>query len=128
MSKQIGIIKDLKEGKYVIIDGEACRVSKITKSKPGKHGGMKARLEAVGLFDDQKRNIMGPVSQKVEIPIISKDTCQVLNVLGGTVQLMDMTSYETFELPVPQDYKGELSQGNDVLVMGALGQRKIIQL
>jgi len=128
MSKQIGTIKDLKEGKYVIIDGEACRVTKITKSKPGKHGGMKARLEAVGIFDDQKRNIMGPVSQKVEIPIISKDTCQVLNVLGGDVQLMDMTSYETFDLPVPQDYKGELSQGNEVLVMGALGQRKIIQL
>ncbi|OYT54035.1 MAG: translation initiation factor IF-5A [Candidatus Altiarchaeales archaeon ex4484_2] len=128
MSKQIGTIKDLKEGKYVIIDGEACRVSKITKSKPGKHGGMKARLEAVGIFDDQKRNIMGPVSQKVEIPIISKDTCQVLNVVGGNVQLMDMTSYETFELPVPKDYKGELSQGNEVLVMGALGQRKIIQL
>ena len=128
MSKQIGTIKDLKEGKYVIIDGEACRVLKITKSKPGKHGGMKARLEAVGIFDDQKRNIMGPVSQKVEIPIISKDTCQVLNVVGGNVQLMDMTSYETFELPVPKDYKGELSQGNEVLVMGALGQRKIIQL
>ncbi len=128
MSKQIGTIKDLKEGKYVIIDGEACRVTKITKSKPGKHGGMKARVEAVGIFDDQKRNIMAPVSQKVEIPLISKDTAQVLNVVGGGVQLMDMSSYETFELPVPEEFRGELSQGQEVLVMGALGRRKIIQL
>jgi len=74
MSKQIGTIKDLKEGKYVIIDGEACRVSKITKSKPGKHGGMKARLEAVGIFDDQKRNIMGPVGISTTFSLEAKET------------------------------------------------------
>ncbi|OYT27077.1 MAG: translation initiation factor IF-5A [Candidatus Altiarchaeales archaeon ex4484_96] len=128
MSKQIGTIKDLKEGRYVIIDGEACKVTKITKSKPGKHGGMKARVEGVGLFDNQKRNIMGPVDQKIEIPQISKDNAQVLNVLGENVQLMDMSSYETFELPVPEEYQGKLTQGQEILVLSALGQRKIIQL
>lgn len=128
MSKQIGNIKDLKEGKYVIMDGEACKVTKITKSKPGKHGGMKARVEAVGIFDNQKRNIMGPVDNKVEIPLIKKETAQVLNVMGKTVQLMDNSTYETFELDIPADYKGDLNQGQEILYMEALGKKKIIQL
>jgi len=128
MSKQIGEIKDLKEGKYVIIDGEACRITKITKSKPGKHGAMKARIEAIGIFDNQKRNLMGPIDQKVEIPIIKKETAQVLNVIGNTAQMMDMSSYETFELEIPDDFKGKLSQGQEVMYMEALGKRKIIQL
>ncbi|RLI95801.1 MAG: translation initiation factor IF-5A [Candidatus Altiarchaeales archaeon] len=128
MSKQIGEIKDLKEGKYVIIDGEACRITKITKSKPGKHGAMKARIEAIGIFDNQKRNLMGPINQKVEIPIIKKETAQVLNVIGNTAQMMDMSSYETFELEIPDDFKDKLSQGQEVMYMEALGKRKIIQL
>ncbi len=128
MSKQIGYMKDLKEGKYVIMDGEACKVTRITKSKPGKHGGMKARVEAVGIFDNQKRNLMGPVDQKVEIPIIKKETAQVLNVMGKTAQLMDNSTYETFELDIPADYKGDLAQGAEVLYMEALGKKKLIQL
>ena len=54
--KQQVEVKDLKEGKYVIIDDEACIIKSITKSKPGKHGAAKARIEAIGLFDGQKRS------------------------------------------------------------------------
>lgn len=126
MGKKIGEMKDLKEGKYVLIDNEPCKVTKMVKSKPGKHGGMKARVDAVGIFDQQKRNIMGPVDQKVEIPIIDKRTAQVLTLLGENAQVMDMESYETFELPVSEEFKGRLSQGVEVTYMDVMGKRKII--
>ncbi|MBU4266234.1 MAG: translation initiation factor IF-5A, partial [Candidatus Altiarchaeales archaeon] len=87
MGKKIGDMKELKEGKYVMVDDEPCRVTKITKSKPGKHGGAKARVDAVGIFDGQKRSLMGPISQKIEIPIIDKKTAQVLNIIGSSAQL-----------------------------------------
>jgi len=126
MGKKIGDMKDLKEGKYVMIDNEPCKVTKITKSKPGKHGGAKARVDAAGIFDGQKRNLMGPVSQKVEIPIIDKRTAQVLNVIGNSVQLMDMESYETFELEIPSEFADKLIQGKEVQYMDVLGKRKIL--
>lgn len=127
MEKKMGTMKDLKEGRYVIIDGEACKVVGVTHSKPGKHGGAKARIDAVGVFDGQKRNLMGPVSTNVEIPIIEKKNAQVLNVLGDKAQLMDMSSYETFELPVPDELKGQLSEGVEVIYMEALGKRMILR-
>jgi len=127
MSKEIASIKDLKKGRYVLIDNEPCRVVDITKSKPGKHGGMKARIDAIGIFDGQKRSLMGPVDQKVEIPIINKETAQVLNVFSSRVQLMDMASYETFELNIPDELRGSLSQGDEIIYIDVMGKKKILQ-
>ena len=120
-------MKDLKVGKYVLIDGEACKVSSVTHSKPGKHGGAKARIDAIGVFDGQKRSLMGPVSNNVEVPIINKNNAQVLNIVGDKVQLMDMTSYETFELPVPKELEGQLTEGCEVLYMESMGKRLIMR-
>ncbi len=126
MGKKIGDMKELKEGKYVMVDDEPCKVTKITKSKPGKHGGAKARVDAVGIFDGQKRSLMGPISQKIEIPIIDKKTAQVLNIIGSSVQLMDMESYETFELDVPDEFRDKLEQGKELQYMDVLGRKKIL--
>ncbi|MBU4201722.1 MAG: translation initiation factor IF-5A [Candidatus Altiarchaeota archaeon] len=128
MGKKIGDMKELKEGKYVMVDDEPCRVTKITKSKPGKHGGAKARVDAVGIFDGQKRSLMGPISQKIEIPIIDKKTAQVLNIIGSSVQLMDMESYETFELDMPDEFKNKLEQGKELQYMDVLGRKKILNV
>jgi len=126
MGKKIGDMKELKEGKYVMVDDEPCKVTKITKSKPGKHGGAKARVDAVGIFDGQKRSLMGPISQKIEIPIIDKKTAQVLNIIGSSVQLMDMESYETSELDMPDEFRGKLEQGKELQYMDVLGRKKIL--
>jgi translation initiation factor 5A len=126
--KRIVQVKELKEGKYVIIDGEACKIVAFAHSKPGKHGGAKARIDAIGVFDNQRRTMMGPVDGNAEIPIINKKTAQVLNVIGDNVQLMDMESYETFELPKPDDITGEFKSGGNVLYMEVMGKKKILQI
>lgn len=128
MEKKIAQMKDLKIGKYVLIDDAPSKVTSVVHSKPGKHGGAKARIDAVGIFDGQKRSLMGPVGQNVEVPMINKKTAQVLNILGEKVQLMDMESYETFELDKPSDLGGELTQGCNVLYMDVMGRKKIIQV
>ena len=53
--KEMAEVRELKVGRYVLIDEEPCKIQSISTSKPGKHGEAKARIEAVGIFDEQKR-------------------------------------------------------------------------
>src|SRR5690606_33662476 len=119
--------KTLKVGKYVIIDGEASKITNISTSSPGKHGSAKARVEAVGIFDNQKRSFVKPVDSKVDIPIIDKRTAQVLAIMGEDVQLMDLENYETFETPIPDELRDQLVEGVEVEYIEALGQRKLMR-
>ncbi len=109
------IIKTLKPGSYVLIEDEPCRVTKVVKSKPGKHGASKVRLEAVGIFDNKKRTLLKPGDANVDIPIIEKKKAQVISVLGETVQLMDLEDYSTFEVHMPEEFKNKLSPGANVV-------------
>jgi len=115
MSTTVGTLRDRKPGSYLMIDGEPCRVTSFTKSKPGKHGAAKVRLEGMGLFDNKKRVLMKPADSNVNIPVIEKKKAQVLSVSGDIAQLMDLDSYETFDASVPEELKGKLDSGIEVL-------------
>lgn len=121
--KTMAEVRTLKVGRYIIVDDEPCKILGISTSKPGKHGESKARIDAMGLFDKQKRSIVHPVKHKVGVPMIDKRTAQVLSIAGSTVQLMDMATYETFELPLPEDMT--LEPGKEIQYMEALGRKKI---
>ena len=69
---------------------------------------------------------MGPPNTKVEIPIVYKKTAQVLSIVKDNLQLMDMDSYETFELPLPNDLEGDLQAGVSLLYMDVGGKKKIL--
>ncbi len=118
-------MKDLKEGKYVIIDDEACVIKSIAKSKPGKHGAAKARIDAIGIFDNQKRSIVGSVSTKIYVPIVERKTAQVVNISGSIVQLMDLGDFSNFEIPIPDEYKDRINVGDEITYLTALDKIKI---
>ncbi len=126
--KEMAEVRELRVNRYIIIDNEPCKIVSITTSKPGKHGDAKARIEAIGVFDNQKRSVVYPVKHKVQIPIIDKRTAQVISVSGDTVQLMDMETYETFELEIPEEFKGKLEAGKEIQYIEALGKRKIMRV
>jgi translation initiation factor 5A len=128
MSRTLAEVRELKEGRYMIIDEEPCKILSITTSKPGKHGEAKARIDAVGLFDQKTRSVVHPVKHKIGVPIIDKRTAQVLAIQGDTVQLMDMTTYENFELPFDPELKDTLKEGQEVMYIVALEKRKIMRL
>jgi len=128
MSKKVVEVKTLKVGKYVVLDGEASKITSLSTSSPGKHGAAKARLEAVGIFDNQKRSIVKPVDTKIDIPIIDKRVGQVLSIMGANVQLMDMESYETLELPIPDELKDQIVEGVEVDYITALGNMLIMRV
>jgi len=101
MSKPVSV-GSLKVGQNVIIDGEPCKIVDLEKSKPGKHGSAKARLVAMGIFDNQKRSMISPVDSKVEVPMIDKRSGQVIS-LGDAMSIMDTETYEMLEIPLPSD-------------------------
>jgi len=119
-------IRELKVNRYIMIDEEPCRILSIQTGKTGKHGEAKSRIEAVGLFDDKKRSIVHPVTHKVKVPQIDKRKAQVLAMIGTDhVQLMDLENYETFELDIPEEFKGQVQPGQEILYLSAMGRRKI---
>jgi len=126
--KELAEVRTLRVNRYVIIDDEPCKIMSISTSKPGKHGEAKARIEAIGVFDNQKRSIVHPVKHKVHVPMIDKRSAQILALMGDTVQLMDMDTYETFEMPIPDEFKGKLEPGKEILYLQALGKKKITRV
>ncbi len=123
--KQQVEVKELKEGKYMIVDDEACVIKSITKSKPGKHGSAKARIETIGLFDGQKRSYIGSVANKVYIPIVERKNAQVISIVDEIAQLMDMGDFSTFEIIIPEEYKDKVKEGEEISYITALGKVKL---
>jgi len=128
MSKPVEL-GSIKVGSYVMVEGEPCRIVDYAKSKPGKHGSAKARVVAIGVFDNVKRTFVKPVDSQVEVPIIEKRSGQVLAKLPSTVQLMDLETYEVLESPFPEDedLKNRLSSGVEVEYWRILGRTKIMR-
>lgn len=125
MAKEMTEVSKLKEGRFVIIDDEPCRIVGFSTSAPGKHGHAKAKIDAIGIFDSQKRSIVRPSSAKIDVPIIERGGAQVLAIIANNAQLMDLTTYETFELPISMALRGEVREGVEVEYIQALGRRKI---
>src|SRR5437867_12356599 len=92
---------------------------------PGRHGGEKARLEGGGLFDGQNRSIVQPVPHRGRVTLIDKKKAQVLSINGNAAQLMDLGSYETFDIPVDQEFAGALKSGDEILYVETMGRRKL---
>ena len=125
----------LKTGSYILLPvsdqptGDPCRITEFDTSKPGKHGAAKARIVGVGVFDDQKRPHVGPVSMQVHVPLIDKRVGQIISITGSNFQLMDSESFETFDADlVDEEIEGKLQQGQDIEYWNVMGRIKIMRI
>ena len=125
----------LKIGSYILLPvgdqptGEPCRISEYDTSKPGKHGAAKARIVGVGVFDNQKRPHVGPVSMQVHIPLIDKRGGQIISMTGDQVQIMDSETFETLDVQMIDDeVKGKLEQGQIVEYWKVMDRTKIMRI
>ena len=121
-------VGSLQTGNYVIVDSAACTVTGIQTSRPGKHGHAKVRLDAVGIVDGRKRQIVMPGHDEIDVPIIDKKNAQVLSISGDVAQVMDSDTYETFDLKIPEELKAEISEGAVVLYWIILSDRVMKQI
>ena len=128
MSTASGSAKDLKIGKFVVIDGEPCKVVELQSSAPGKHGAAKMRITAVGIFDNTKRTLLKPSDGNIDIPIVERKVVQIISVSGNIAQVMDPKSYEVYDLTVTDELKNEVEAGKEVEIMETMGRRMMIRV
>ncbi len=123
----------VKEGSYIILDGEPCKVVSREHFKPGKHGSAKVRLVAISIFTGSKKSYVSPAESRVDIPMIDKRSGQVTSVMNDSVQLMDLENFEVFETPKPtpeemSELGGRLEAGMEIEYWSMLGRKKIMRV
>ncbi len=102
----------LSKGDYVIIDDEPCIVKEASKSMAGKHGHAKVKVRAEGVFDGQSYNGKWGADHKLLTPQINKKEGQVVSKDGNMAQVMDMDTYETEEMKLPDDL--DVDEGEEI--------------
>jgi translation initiation factor 5A len=128
MVTKIQSVGSLQKGSYVVLEGAACKVADMQVSRPGKHGHAKVRLTAVGLVDEKKRIVVMPGHDNVDVPIVEKKSAQVLSIQDDTANVMDAENYETFDLKIPEELKGQVAEGANVLYWVILNDKVMKQV
>jgi translation initiation factor 5A len=118
-------IRTLKVGRFCVVDAEAYKILSISKSKPGKHGSAKARLELESIFTRKKISHVGTVTDSINVPMIEKGTAMVTHMEGNEVHAMNMRDHSMMILPMEDSLN--IEAGKEIMWMEALGRYKIIR-
>ncbi len=114
-----------KVGTSIIVDGMPCTIKKIDISKTGKHGHAKCRIEAVGIISGSKKVFVVPGHERLEVPRVDKNKGQVLSASDSSASIMDLESFETIEVSVPEDLKSQLNENDNVEYWDVEGEKII---
>jgi translation initiation factor 5A len=133
LSSRPAELGSVKVGGYIIIDGEPCKVVSQDHFKPGKHGSAKVRLVAISLFTGGKKSYVAPAESRVDIPMIDKRSGQVTSIMDGTIQIMDLATFEVLETtkPTPEESAelgGTLVAGVEVEYWAMMGRNRIMRV
>ena len=118
---------EARPGTNILIEGEPYTIKKIDISKTGKHGHAKARIEAIGIINQQKKVFVVPGHERFEVPMVDKRKAQVLSV-GEKVSVMDLESFETFDVMTDPELVDDLQEGIQVEYWVVEGQKIIKRL
>ena len=130
MSKTYATLGELKPGNFIIIDNEPCKIVEMSKAKTGKHGSAKAHVVAIGIFSGAKKTLVAPVDQQVEVPLIEKRVGQIIADTGDAFQVMDLETYETFEIEkkyADEKIRDKLQPGTEIEYWVIMGRRLIVR-
>lgn len=105
---------EARVGTNIIYDGATYTVKKIDVSKTGKHGHAKCRIEAQNMFAGNKKIFVIPGHDKLEVPMVTKNKAQVLSLGEDKMNVMDVESFETIELEIPEELKGQFVENDNV--------------
>ena len=111
-------------GTNILIEGEPYTIKKIDISRTGKHGHSKARIEAVGIINEQKKVFVIPGHDRLEVPLVDKRKGQVLSI-AEKVSVMDLENFETIDVSCPDEIKSQLEENCNVEYWDIEGERVI---
>jgi len=118
----------VKPGTTILIDGEPYTARSNDKSKTGKHGAAKCRIEAIGIFTGKKKIVAVPGGERFEVPLIEKRKAQVLSISGDSVSVMDLESFETIDIGILEEIKDQVAVEKQVEYWDIEGKRTIMKV
>lgn len=121
---QFASMKEIKVGRFILIDGVPCKVVDIETSAPGKHGPAKMRVTAMGMFDGQKKTLLKSSDGEAQVPVIKKRKAQVVSVSDKSAQLMDSETFEVYDIST-EGFSERLTAGQEVEVIEAMGRKAL---
>ncbi len=105
---------EARQGSAIIVDDVACIVRSNDISKTGKHGHAKCRIEAIGIIDGKKKVFAMSGHDRLDVPLINKNKAQLLSISSDKASVMDLESFETLEIVIPEELKEDLKEGDQV--------------
>ena len=116
---------EARTGVAILVDGVACIVRSNDMSKTGKHGHTKCRIEAISILDGKKKVFVIGGHERLEVPNVDKNRGQILSIAGDRASIMDLTSFESMEIIIPEELKEQLNEGDQVEYWDAEGNKII---
>jgi translation initiation factor 5A len=117
-----------KTGTMILIEGEPFIVKSNDKSKSGKHGAAKCRIEAIGVFHGKKKIIAVSGAERFDVPNVDKRKAQILSFGEDVASIMDLESYETIDVPFGNEVKEKLAPEKQVEYWDIEGDKKIMRV
>lgn len=105
---------EARVGTNILMEGIPYTVKKMDVSKTGKHGHAKCRIEAAHMVTGNKKVFVTPGHERFEVPMVNKNKAQILSITEDRASVMDLESFETIEITIPEDLKGQLSENENV--------------
>lgn len=124
-------------GDHLLINGFPCKIMDRSTSKTGKHGGCKINYVGIDIFTQKKYAIIYRSSDNVNVPIITKDDYQLINIDDSEepayLTLMSNKQTVRMDVQLPQNeigekIKQEFNNGKDVtiIVQKAMSQEAVL--
>lgn len=102
-----------RPGAAILVDNVPCIIKSNDISKTGKHGHAKCRIEAISIVDGKKKVFVMGGHERLECPMIIKKKAQILSIEGDKASVMDLESFETMEMPIPEELN-DLKDGDQI--------------
>jgi len=128
----------IRKGGFILIKSRPCKVIDVSTSKTGKHGHAKCNFVAIDLFTGKKMEDMCPSSHNCEVPNITRNEYQLLNIGDDNfVSLMDANGNTKDDLALPSstdeldklstDIRLAFEEGRDIMltILSAMGEEQI---
>jgi len=125
----------LRKNGHVVIKGRPCKIVEMSTSKTGKHGHAKVHLIAIDIFTGKKMEDICPSTHNMDVPNVSRNEYQLVNVDDGYLNLMNSDGASKDDVKVPEGDLGkqiqvDFEEGKDLLVtiVSAMGEEQAISV
>ena len=118
---------DFRKGMKVEFKGEPCEIVDFQHVKMGR-GGAIVRTKLKNLKTGAVLEETFRSGEKLDPPGLEEKSMQYLYSQDELYYFMDMETYETFNIAIPEEFEGELEPGKEIQYLEALGRRKITRV